>query len=153
MILNRCTQGDDYGRVLRTRRRVGLGLAGLGLLGLVVSLTLLPHSPLSDMARAFYRGASFGILLSACGIVLRSQMMLRRPEKWKAARVRERDERGQYLVSRAAQFAGAALIFLLAGASFVLIAVDTRLAMGAAGCLGLYVLLYGAAYWRLSKKL
>ena len=153
MIINRCTAGDDYGRVLRTRRRVGLWLAGLGLLGLVVSVTLLPQSPLSDMARAFYRGASFGILISACGIVLRSQMMLRHPERWKSARIRERDERGQYLVSQAAQLAGDALIFLLAGASFVLIAVDTRLAMAAVGCLVLYALLYGAAYWRLSKKL
>lgn len=27
------------------------------------------------------------------------------------------------------------------------------LAMGTVGCLGLYALLYGAAYWRLSKKL
>lgn len=153
MILNRCTAGDDYGRALHTRRRVGLWLAALGLLGLIVSVTLLPQSPLSDMARAFYRGGSFGILISACGIVLRSQWMLRHPERWKAARVRERDERGQYLVSQAAQLAGVALIFLLAGASFILIAVDTRLAMGTVGCLGLYALLYGAAYWRLSKKL
>ena len=153
MILNRCTSGDDYGRVLRTRRRVGLWLAALGLLGLLVSVTLLPQSPLSDMARAFYRGGSFGILISSCGVVLRSQRMLRRPERWKSARIRERDERGQYLVSQAAQFAGVALIFLLAGASFVLVAVDTRLAMAAVGCMGLYALLYGAAYWRLSKKL
>ena len=56
-------------------------------------------------------------------------------------------------MSQAAQLAGAALIFLLAGVSFVLVAVDTSLAMAAVGCLGLYVLLYGAAYWRLSKKL
>ena len=153
MVINRCTSGDDYGRALRARRRVGLGLAALGLLGLIVSLTLLPQSPLSDMARAFYRGASFGIFISACGIVFRSQFMLRHPERWKSAQVRERDERGQYLVSQAAQLAGVALIFLLAGASFVLVAVDTRLAMAAVGCLGLYVLLYGAAYWRLSKKL
>ena len=153
MIIDRCTWGEDYGRALRTRRRVGLGLAGLGLLGLIVSLTLLPQSPLSPMARAFYRGGSFGILISACGIVLRSQWMLRHPERWKAARVRERDERGQYLVSQAAQLAGVALIFLLTGAAFILIAVDTRLAMGAVGCLGFYALLYGMAYWRLSKKL
>lgn len=153
MILNRCTAGDDYGRVLRIRRRVGLWLAALGLLGLIVSVTLLPQSPLSDMARAFYRGGSFGILISACGIVFRSQWMLRHPERWKSARIRERDERGQYLVSQAAQFAGVALIFLLGGASFVLVAVDTQLAMAAASCLGLYALLYGAAYWRLSKKL
>ena len=79
--------------------------------------------------------------------------MLHHPERWKSARIRERAERGQYLVSQAAQFAGVALIFLLAGASFVLIAVDTRLAMAAVGCLVLYGLLYGAAYWRLSKKL
>lgn len=153
MLLNRCTSGDDYGRVLRTRRRIGLALAALGLLGLVVSVTLLPKSPLSDMARAFYRGGSFGILISSWGIVLRSQLLLRRPEKWRSARIRERDERGQYLVSQAAQFAGVALIFLLAGAAFLLVAVDTRLAMAAVACLGLYALLYGAAYWRLSKKL
>ena len=153
MILNRCTAGDDYGRALRVRRRVGLALAALGLLGLIVSVTLLPQSPLSDMARAFYRGGSFGILISACGIVLRSQWMLRHPERWKAAHVRERDERSRYRVSQAAQLAGVALIFLLAGASFVLIAVDARLAMGTVGCLGLYALLYGAAYWRLSKRL
>lgn len=153
MILNRCTAGDDYGRVLRIRRRVGLWLAGLGLLGLIVSVTLLPQSPLSNMARAFYRGGSFGILISACGIVFRSQHLLRHPEFWKALRIRERDERGQYLVSQAAQLAGDALVFLLTGVSFVLIAVDTRLAMAAVGCLVLYGLLYGAAYWRLSKKL
>lgn len=153
MILNRCTAGDDYGRVLRIRRRVGLWLAGLGLLGLIVSVTLLPQSPLSNMARAFYRGGSFGILISACGIVFRSQHLLRHPELWKALRIRERDERGQYLVSQAAQLAGDALVFLLTGVSFVLIAVDTRLAMAAVGCLVLYGLLYGAAYWRLSKKL
>ena len=152
MILNRCTAGDDYGRVLRIRRRIGLWLAALGLLGLIVSVTLLPQSPLSDMARAFYRGASFGILISACGIVFRSQWMLHHPERWKSARIRERDERGQYLVSQAAQFAGVALIFL-AGASFLLVAMDTRLAMAAVSCLVLYGLLYGAAYWRLSKKL
>lgn len=153
MMLNRCTSGDDYGRALRCRRGVGLGLAALGLLGLIASVVLLPQSPLSDMARAFYRGGSFGILLSSCGIVLRSQFMLRHPEKWKAARIRERDERGQYLMAQSAQFAGVALIFLLAGAAFLLIAVDTRLAMAAAGCMGIYALLYGAAYWRLSKTL
>ena len=152
MIINRCTAGDDYGRVLRTRRRVGLWLAGLGLLGLVVSVTLLPQSPLSDMARAFYRGASFGILISACGIVLRSQMMLRHPERWKKARIQETDERSQRLTAQAAQLAGVATFFLQALAAFVLVAVDPMLVKVLLGSMLAYILFFLGARAALARR-
>ena len=153
MLIKTTGRGPDYGKNLIQRRWAFLALLAVGATGLVCYFFLVPGSGISGHARGFYLGGASGITGAALANLLRNEWMLRHPERWKSARIRERDERGQYLVSQAAQLAGDALIFLLTGASFVLIAVDTRLAMAAVSCLGLYALLYGAAYWRLSKRL
>ena len=143
----------NYKKVLQCRRLVALLLALVGLLGLLLSRFLLPNSSLSAIAQAFYRGASFGVLISSCAVALRSQWLLHHPERWKAARIQEQDERCQHITAQATQFAGVAMIFLLTAASFVLIAVNSQLAMLAVGTMGVYVLLYLAAYLWLAKRL
>ena len=86
-----------YGRALRIRRRIFLWIAALGLLGLVVSITLLPSSGLPPIARAFYRGGSFGVLVSSLVWLARTQFLLRRPERGKETRIRETDERNRQI--------------------------------------------------------
>ena len=141
-----------YGRALRIRRRIFLWIAALGLLGLVVSITLLPSSGLPPIARAFYRGGSFGVLVSSLVWLARTQFLLRRPERWKENRVRETDERRQHIDRSAAHFAGAAVMYLQFAAALVLAAVDWRLSLLMSGFVLAYFALYLAARWRLSKK-
>ena len=141
-----------YGRALRIRRRIFLWIAALGLLGLVVSITLLPSSGLPPIARAFYRGGSFGVLVSSLVWLARTQFLLRRPERWKENRVRETDERIRHINWEAAQFAGTALVFLLTAAAFLLVAVDWRLGVLLSGLILAYFALFLLARWRLSKK-
>ena len=141
-----------YGRALRIRRRIFLWIAALGLLGLVVSITLLPSSGLPPIARAFYRGGSFGVLVSSLVWLARTQFLLRRPERWKGTRIRETDERIRHINWEAAQFAGTALVFLLTAAAFLLVAVDWRLGVLLSGLILAYFALFLLARWRLSKK-
>lgn len=127
-------------------------MAALGLLGLVVSITLLPSSGLPPIARAFYRGGSFGVLVSSLVWLARTQFLLRRPERWKETRIRETDERIRHINWEAAQFAGTALVFLLTAAAFLLVAVDWAAGGPAVGAhFGLLCIVL-LARWRLSKK-
>ncbi len=66
-------------------------------MGLVVSITLPPSSGLPPIARAFYRGGSFGVLVSSLVWLARTQFLLRRPERWKETRIRETDERIRHI--------------------------------------------------------
>ena len=141
-----------YGRALRIRRRIFLWFAALGLLGLVVSITLPPSSGLPPIARAFYRGGSFGVLVSSLVWLARTQFLLRRPERWKENRVRETDERRQHIDRAAAHFAGAAVMYLQFAAALVLAAVDWRLGLLMSGLILAYFALFLLARWRLSKK-
>ena len=142
---------EDYGRTLRRRLWHAVGLTALGLVGMIVSVMLLPGG-LPSPARAFYRGGSWGILL--CGVVnlIRTCWLLGRPERWKENRVRETDERQQHIDRAAAHFAGAAVMYLQFAAALVLAAVDWRVGLLMSGLNLAYFALFLLARWRLSKK-
>ena len=142
----------SYGRVLRARRRVYLWCGAAGLAGVMVCLILLPDGGMPPIALAFYRGGSFGLFFAGLFQVLRTQRLLKRPERWKELRIRESDERQRHIDREAGQMAGTALMFLLAAAGFLLAAVDWRLG-ALLECFALsYFVLYLLARWRLSKK-
>ena len=87
----------SYGRVLRARRRVYLWCGAAGLAGVMVCLILLPDGGMPPIALAFYRGGSFGLLFAGLFQVLRTQRLLKRPERWKELRIREIDERQRHI--------------------------------------------------------
>ena len=142
----------SYGRALRIRRRTFLWISAVGLLGLVVSLVLLPGRGLSPVALALYRGGSFGILIAGLAGLLYTCWLRGHPERWKVSRIRETDERAESLRREAAQMAGAGLMFLLVIAGFLLAVVDWRLGVLMECFAAVYFLLYLAAYWWLSQK-
>ena len=141
-----------YGRALRVRRRIFLRISAAGVLGLAASVVLLPNGGLPPIAKSFYRGGSFGILIAGLVNLLYICWLLGHPGRWKATRIRETDERTGALRREAGQMAGTALLFLLVVTGFVLAAPDWRLGV-LLECLAIcYFLFYLAALWRLSKK-
>lgn len=141
-----------YGQALRVRCRVFLWIAAVGLLGLIVSIVLLPNGGLPPVAQALYRGGSFGVLIAGLAGLLYTCWLRGHPERWKVSRIRETDERAESLRREAAQMAGAGLMFLLAAAGFLLAAVDWRLGVLMECFAAVYFLLYLAAYWWLARK-
>ena len=142
----------SYGRVLRARRRVYLWCGAAGLAGVMVCLILLPDGGMPPIALAFYRGGSFGLLFAGLFQALRTQRLLKRPERWKELRIREIDERQRHIDRAAAHFAGAAVMYLQFAAALVLAAVDWRLGLLMSGLILAYFALFLLARWRLSKK-
>lgn len=142
----------SYGRTLRRRQWHALGLIALGLLGMVVSTTLLPGSDLPFHARTFYQGAGCGLLFAGAANLIRTSRLLKRPEQWKESRVRETDERQRYINRGAAHFAGAAVMYLQFAAALVLVTVDWRLGLLMTGFVMAYFALYWAAYRWLAGK-
>lgn len=141
-----------YGQALRVRRRVFLWIAAVGLLGLIVSIVLLPNGGLPPVALALYRGGSFGILAAGLANLVHTCLLLRCPDRWRESRIRETDERTESLRREAAKMAGAGLMFLLVIAGFLLAVVDWRLGVLMECFAAVYFLLYLAAYWWLSRK-
>lgn len=143
----RDTQTSDYGRALKTRCWVFGGLAAVGL-AVIAAAALLGGSPASH-AESFYWGLGFGLL--TCGLI-RTRLLLARPERWRQARIRETDEREQRIALEAARFAGVVLVFLLTGAALVLVLVDWHVSLLLVG-LGLaYFILFLAARRWLSRR-
>ena len=143
---------EDYGRVLRRRRRYFGGLMILGLLGVVVAMGL-PSEHVPFPARTFYLGGSWGILFSGLLQLVRTQRLLGRPEEWKERRIQETDERQRHIDREAAQFAGAAVVLLQLAAAIVLVTVDWRLGVLLDGLILAYVAFWLTARWWLSKRL
>ena len=104
MILKRMTQnaGGDYSKSLRQRSWAALAILAIGLAGLGCYVWLVPGSGLSDHAQGFYLGGACGITAGGLGLLIRSQWMLRHPEKWRKARIQETDERNQRITAQAA---------------------------------------------------
>lgn len=155
MILKRMTQnaGEDYSKSLRQRSWAALAILDIGLTGLGCYLWLVPGSGLSDHAQGFYLGGACGITAGRLGLLIRSQWMLRHPEKWRKARIQETDERNQRITAQAAQMAGVGVFFLQALAAFLLVAVDRRLMTVLLCSMAAYVLLFLGAQFGLSRKL
>ena len=153
MIIKRFTAGADFGRSLRQRRWAAgvMVLAGLG--GLLLALGVLPGADLPSHALSFYQGAASGILACWAVLLLRTQYLIGHPDRWKAARIRETDEREQRIAAEAAQFAGAATIALAAAAAFVAVALDCRLALALVALTLAYGALFQAARWWLARRL
>lgn len=146
----RDTQTSDYGRALKTRCWVFGGLAAVGL-AVIAAAALLGGSPASH-AEAFYWGLGFGLLTCGLALLIRTRLLLARPERWRQARVRETDEREQRIALEAARFAGVALVFLITAAALVLVLVDWHMSLLLVG-LGLaYFILFLAARRWLSRR-
>ena len=144
----------DYGRSLRRRRLLALGLLAVGVTGLVCYFLLVYNSEtLSDHARGFYLGAATGICLGALILLIRMQYLLTHPEAREKAKIREQDERERAIISQSFQFAGGFTFFAAAASMFVLVAVSRE----AAGAVFSVVTVFAAAYLLsnayLSKKL
>lgn len=144
MILKRMTQnaGGDYSKSLRQRSWAALAILAIGLTGLGCYLWLVPGSGLSDHAQGFYLGGACGITAGGLGLLIRSQWMLRHPEKWRKARIQETDERNQRITAQAAQMAGRWIQILQVPIVLVLLLVDLRLALVIVCFMGLYSMLY-----------
>ena len=144
MILKRMTQnaGGDYSKSLRQRSWAALAILAIGLAGLGCYVWLVPGSGLSDHAQGFYLGGACGITAGGLGLLIRSQWMLRHPEKWRKARIQETDERNQRITAQAAQIAGRWIQILQVPIVLVLLLVDLRLALVIVCFMGLYSLLY-----------
>lgn len=155
MILKRMTQnaGGDYSKSLRQRSWAALAILAIGLAGLGCYVWLVPGSGLSDHAQGFYLGGACGITAGGLGLLIRSQWMLRHPEKWRKARIQETDERNQRITAQAAQLAGVGVFFLQALAAFLLVAVDRRLVTVLLFSMAGYILLFLGAQFVLSRKL
>lgn len=155
MILKRMTQNavEDYSKSLRQRSWASLAILAIGLVGLGCYLWLVPGSGLSDHAQGFYLGGACGITAGGLGLLIRSQWMLRHPEKWRKARIQETDERNQRITAQAAQMAGVGVFFLQALAAFLLVAVDRRLVTVLLCSMAGYILLFLGAQFGLSRKL
>lgn len=144
MILKRMTQnaGGDYCKSLRQRSWAALAILVIGLAGLGCYVWLVPGSGLSDHAQGFYLGGACGITAGGLGLLIRSQWMLRHPEKWRKARIQETNERNQRITAQAAQIAGRWIQILQVPIVLVLLLVDLRLALVIVCFMGLYSLLY-----------
>lgn len=155
MILKRMTKnaGEDYSKSLRQRSWAALAILAIGLTGLGCYLWLVPGSGLSDHAQGFYLGGACGITAGGLGLLIRSQWMLRHPEKWRKARIQETDERNQRITAQAAQMAGVGVFFLQALAAFLLVAVDRRLVTVLLCSMAGYIMLFLGAQFGLSRKL
>lgn len=145
-------KSEDYGYILRRRRRYFGGLMLLGLLGVIVSIGLLPQQ-VPFPARTFYQGGSWGIFFSGLFQLVRIGQLLKHPERWKERRVQETDERQRHIDREAAQFAGAAVVLLQLAAALVLVVVDWRLGVLLDGLILAYVVFWLTARWWLSKQL
>ena len=145
--------GKDYAKELRQRRRGFLVILAIGLVWLGCNVWLVPHYDLNDYVRSFYLGGACGITAGGLGLLIRSQWMLRHPEKWRKARIQETDERNQRITAQAAQMAGEGVFFLQALAAFLLVAVDRRLVTVLLCSMAAYVLLFLGAQFGLSRKL
>lgn len=154
MILKMMTNhSGDYGKNLRQRSWAALAILAIGLVGLGCYVWLVPGSGLSDHAQGFYLGGACGLSAGGLGLLLRSQWMLRHPEKWRKARIRETDERNQRISAQAAQLAGVGVFFLQALAAFVLVVVDRRLVTVLLCSMAVYMVLFLGTRFGLSRKL
>ena len=148
-MMKRDTSGD-YGKSLRQRSWAAAAILAIGLAGLGCYLWLVPGSGLSDHAQGFYLGGACGLSAGGLSLLVRSQWMLRHPEKWRKARIQETDER---ITAQAAQLAGVGVFFLQALAAFLLVAVDRRLVTVLLCSMAAYVLLFLGTQLGLSRKL
>ena len=153
MLIKTTGRGPDYGKNLIQRRWAFLALLAVGATGLVCYFFLVPGSGISGHARGFYLGGASGITGAALANLLRNEWMLRHPETWKRARIRETDERKQRIEARAAQIAGRWLQILQVPILLVLLLVDPRLALVIVCFMGLYSLLYLIAWTVLSRRM
>lgn len=145
--------GKNYGKALRLRRRSFLAILAIGLVWLGCNVWLVPNYDLSDYARTYYLGGAWGMTGGGLVLLGHNEWMLRHPEKWKRARIRETDERSQRINAGAAQIAVTWMNILQIPAMLVLVVVDMRLALVLVEVMGVYSLLFLVARSYLSRKL
>lgn len=147
------TNGGDYEKLLKQRRRTAIGLLTVGLVGLVGWHLLVPGSQLSDRAQGFYLGVSCGIIAGALALLIRTQRLLRHPEKWRKVRIQETDERKQHINQVAAQSAGMSTVFIAMLALFIALPLNIVVYYTLAGVIVLYFASFLLFWLWLSKKL
>lgn len=143
----------DYERTLKLRRRYGLGLMALGLLGQACYRLLVPRSGLPDSAQGFYAGAAAGSLLGGLLLFLRSWYLLLRPEARKKAQVKEQDEREMAIVNHSFRLAGQVTFFGSAAALFVVLPLSRPAFAALLAAMAVYALVFFAGDLYYSQKL
>lgn len=121
MLLKLISCGANFEKTLKLRRLVAAALLCVGLVGLGCYFFLVPGSTLPDFAQGFYLGAASGITAGAVILLCRVQYLLNHPERQRAARIRETDEREQTIVHSAFQVAGLVTFFAATAALFVVL--------------------------------
>ena len=153
-MLMRVFDTSDYGRSLRRRRLLALGLLAVGLTGLVCYLLLIHDSDvLPAFARGFYLGGSSGIAIGSVFLLVRMQYLLTHPAARKKAKIQEQDEREKAILNQSYQFAGMFTFFAAAASMFVLAAVSRTAALAVFGVIVVYAVTWLIASLYLSKKM
>lgn len=121
MLIKLILCAENYEKSLHQRRLAAAALLGVGLVGLLCYVLLVPESALPDFAQGFYLGAASGITAGAVILLCRTQYLLTHPEARKKVKIRETDEREQAVVHAAFQTAGLVTFFTAAAALFLLL--------------------------------
>lgn len=125
MLIKSLHFSGNFERTLRTRRILSIALLAVGCAALASCVLLVPGSGLPDFVQSFYLGAGCGLVACAILFLIRIQYLIRHPEAWKKARIREEDEREQAIRNRAFRSAGLFTFFAAAAALFLILPFST----------------------------
>ena len=92
----------DYTATLRRRCWLLAGCGALGALMLLLSHYAFPRDAghAQEFVRGFYSGAGTGMVIVAIVFLIHTFWLLRRPDKRRAAQIRETDERQRHIAMR-----------------------------------------------------
>lgn len=124
MALIKMIGGKDYTQQLKNQRLASVGLFLVGIVGIVCYFTLVPGSGLEDFAKGFYIGGASGITAGAAILFIRCSYLLKNPEAYQKAKVKDTDERSQTILHKSFEIAGIVTFFTSAALLFVLAPFD-----------------------------
>lgn len=119
MLIKLMLSAPDFETTIKRRTLAFRGMAVLGLIGLVCYGTLVRNSTLPDFIQGLYAGVSSGLILASVICLAKLHWLKKNPKAWKAAAIKNNDEREQAVLAKALQTTATLLFFLVAAAMLI----------------------------------